>query len=152
MIRHILAFGFAITISTNNFAQTTDSTKEQVLQNVVTRFFDALADLNAEKAKSMCTSDVAFLESGKVWNFDSLAVRIAARKERSTDFKRINKLSFIKTEIPGDAAWISYLNEAIITFNGKTTNVKWMESVVLVKDKTGWKISLLHSTELERTP
>lgn len=143
-----------ITLSflTTGWAQKTDRSEKTIVQNAVTGLFDGLAELDVEKSKSFCTSDVKILESGAVWNFDSLANRITARKATSGDFKRINQLDFLETTISGDIAWLYYLNQATITSNGKTVIVKWLESVVLKREKSTWKVSLLHSTELERTP
>lgn len=152
MTRLILIFLLVVSSLVATFAQPTPPTKKEELQTIVIKFFDALAELDAEKAKSLCTDDVSILESGQVWNFDSLAVLITTRKAKSTDFKRINKLDFIDTKASFDVGWVSYVNQAAITSGGKTTNVKWLETVILTKVKNDWRISLLHSTELERTP
>jgi hypothetical protein len=151
MTRYILVFILTFILAINTRAQQKAPTNKTALQEVVKGLFDALSDLDVDKAKSFCTTDITILESGKVWNFDSLALRITNRKAKSTDFKRVNKLDFIETKAFGDIAWIYYFNHATITFDNKTTNVKWLESAVIKKDKGKWKISLLHSTEIERT-
>lgn len=152
MARFVLAFLLIVSSLTATLAQPTPPTKREELQAIVIKFFDALADLDAEKAKSFCTDDVSILESGQIWNFDSLAVRITTRKAKSADFKRINKLDFIDTKASFDVGWVSYVNQATITSGGKTTKVKWLETVILTKVKNDWRISVLHSTELERKP
>ena len=153
MVRYTFAFILLLNFSSNAFAQSNGNSNEQSLQTVVNKFFDALAALDVEKAKSLCTADVTILESGSVWNFDSLAVRITSRQAKSADFKRVNKLNFLKTNISGNTGWVYYRNEAMISYDGRMTHVKWIESAVLTKGKNGdWKISLLHSTEVERTP
>jgi Domain of unknown function (DUF4440) len=151
MTRYILVFILTFILAINTRAQQNAPTNKTALQEVVKGLFGALSDLDVDKAKSFCTTDITILESGKVWNFDSLALRITNRKAKSTDFKRVNKLDFIETKAFGDIAWIYYFNQATITFDNKTTNVKWLESAVIKKDKGKWKISLLHSTEIERT-
>ena len=134
------------------WAQQAPSTEQKIAQAAVVGLFDALAELDAEKARSFCTAGVTLLESGKIWNFDSLALRIGTQKTKTADFKRVNKLDFIDTRISNETAWIAYSNQASITSSGKTIIVKWLESVVLKKSSNGWKIDLLHSTELFRTP
>ena len=136
-------------LSANIQAQQT-AANQVAMQQPVIGLFDALAELDVNKARSYCTADVSILETGAIWNFDSLAQRITTRKEKATGFKRINKIDFIETRVFNDIAWISYFNTAIITINNKTVQVKWLESVVIKRDKGEWKISLLHSTELER--
>ena len=152
MKRSILVLLFVFILSTSMWAQQTPTIAQKVLQSVVTGLFDALAQLDADKARSFCASDITILESGKVWNFDSLALRITTRKAKSADFKRINTLDFIETKVAGETAWISYFNQAVITSSGKTVTAKWLESVVLKKYNKEWRIGLLHSTELYRTP
>ena len=152
MKRFILLLLLVFHLSTGAWAQQTPTPQQTVLQGVVIGLFDALAELDADKAKSFCASDITILESGKVWNFDSLALRITTRKPNAAGFKRINTLDFIGTKVSGETAWISYFNQAVISSSGKTVTVKWLESVVLTKSSKEWRISLLHSTELYRTP
>ena len=152
MTRHIIALFLVFIYSSAVVnAQQISTTEQKNLQTVVVGLFDSFSELNVDKAKSFCARNVTILESGQVWNFDSLALRITTRKAKSTDFKRINKLDFIETKISGETAWVSYFNNAVITSSGKTVTVKWLESVVLIKIDKEWKISLLHSTEISRT-
>lgn len=117
-------------------------------QKPVIDFFEGLSYADINKIRSTCTDDVKILEIGLIWNFDSLALRL--QKKRPADFKRINQLDFLETHIKKDVAWLYYWNKATITANNKNFVVKWLESVVLRKEKDGWKIQLLHSTEVER--
>jgi len=149
---YILSLLLVLSSQTQGRAQQAPLPGHQQLQAVVVGLFDALSELNAGKARSFCTADVSILESGKVWTFDSLALRITTRKKLSADFKRVNTFNFIETKALGETAWIAYFNEAVITASGKTVTVKWLESVVLKKMGSEWKIVLLHSTELSRTP
>ena len=130
-------------------AQETLLSDQTAMHKTVTGFFDALAELDGKKAKSFCTPDITILESGKVWNMDSLTLRITSRKAKAAGFKRVNKLDFFETKKFGDIAWVSYFNEAEIRFENKTTNIKWLESAVLKNENGKWKINLLHSTKLE---
>lgn len=150
MRRVILALISILYLATFSQAQQNSPSEKMAVQNVITEFFDGLSFVDVEKVRSTCLPDLIILESGEIWNFDSLATRISSRKAKSIDFKRVNKLDFLDTKISGDIAWTYYLNQATITNNGKTVDVKWLESAVLKKEKTGWKISLLHSTTIER--
>ena len=114
-------------------AQQSPLTGQKKVQTVVVGFFDALAELSVQKAKAFCTPAVTILESGKVWTFDSLALRIISTKEKVTDFKRINQFEFIETKLEKQVGWISYFNNAAITASGKTVRVKWLETAILKK-------------------
>jgi hypothetical protein len=117
-------------------------------QKPVIDFFEGLSITDINKIRSTCTDDIKILETGLVWNFDSLALRL--QKKRPADFKRINQLDFLETHIKKDVAWLYYWNKATITANNMNFEVKWLESAVLRREKDGWKIQLLHSTEVER--
>ena len=98
----LLIFIFHVGIKTQ--AQKPLPKAEADVQTTVTAMFDALAELNINKMRSFCTTDITILESGKVWNIDTLALRISTRKEKSGTFKRINKLNFFETKISGNTA------------------------------------------------
>lgn len=132
------------------FSQNINSSQQDSLKAVVIKVFTALAELDTSKARQYCTSDVSILESSQVWNFDSLALRISTRKAKSPDFKRVNTFEFIETKVFESVGYVSYFNYATISFGGKTTKVKWIETAVMRKEQGGWKMALLHSTELER--
>lgn len=147
LISIILLFIVAVTV----MGQNTSIKEKQLVEDIVNDLFQGLAELDSQKVKQACMSEIKLLESGKVWTIDSLLLRVTTRKMKSTDFKRINTLNFIETKVNGNVAWTSYFNKAVITSNGKTTTVKWLESVILKREKNIWRIALLHSTEIERT-
>lgn len=152
MTKYFMILGLTFFLFTMSFAQSDSPAKKDSLKAVIVELFDALSELDTAKARACCASDITILESGKIWNFDSLALRITIRKSKSSDFKRINKFDFIEVKVFDGYGYVSYFNYATISFGGKTTNVKWLETTVLRRDETRWKISLLHSTELERIP
>ena len=65
------------------------------------------------------------------------------------DFKRKNNFEFVNTNIHNKSAWVTYYLQSGFTRNGKEELVKWMETVVLIKNAKKWKINVLHSTRLK---
>ncbi len=130
-------------------AQETFSNEKQSAQKAVTDFFQSLADRDPEKLKLYCTPDVLILESGSVWNLDTLVQKIS--KITAPNFKRVNSIEFLDTNITSEVAWISFYNMAEITLNEKQISVKWLETAILVKEKGQWKLRTLHSTTLKRS-
>jgi len=126
----------------------TKLTNEQSVQNSVIDLFQALADRNLTNLKKNCTADILVLETGLVWNLDTLEMKVS--QTTAPDFKRINTFEFIKTEVNGKTAWTTFNNQAEVTRNGKTGVIKWLETAILVKDDGQWKIRVLHSTLLKR--
>ena len=112
--------------------------------------FDALSNRDSVSLKNYCAADILLLENGMVWNLDTL-IKKGITLNQATDFKRVNTIGFINTTVDKTIAWVTYnLNSEIIR-DGKQASVQWMETVVLVKEKTNWKIKILHSTLIKRT-
>ncbi|MBX9785532.1 MAG: nuclear transport factor 2 family protein [Chitinophagaceae bacterium] len=117
-----------------------------VLQSIE-NMFTALANTDTTAFKQSCTGDVKFYEYGQIWTIDTLIQKVMQSKS-IPDFKRINSFEFINTTINNKTAWVTYYLQSAITRNGKEEMIKWMETVILIKEKTEWKITVLHSTRL----
>lgn len=130
-----------------SFAEAQTAEQSKVNQSL-TRVFDALAALDLKGITEFTTKDFTVLESGVVWNLDTLAGKIESLK--GTSYARTNHLDFVKTEILGNTAWVVYHNSADIVLNGEEIQARWLESAVLIKESGIWKIKLLHSTTLKR--
>jgi ketosteroid isomerase-like protein len=115
----------------------------KVNQSLV-KLFDALAALDMKTIRDFSTGDLTILESGVVWNLDTLARKVDQLQGAS--FSRTNHLDFIQTEIKGNTAWSIYYNSADMIIDGLEVHRKWLESAVLLKEGKVWKVKLLHST------
>ena len=122
------------------------STQEQItIQQTIENLFAALTNADTTAMKQFTTNTVRFYEYGEVWPMDTLISKVM--KSKSTPgFKRTNKFEFVNTTINKNTAWATYYLRSTFTRNGKEELVKWMETVVLIKDKKQWKIDVLHST------
>jgi ketosteroid isomerase-like protein len=139
---------FSLLFSAITSAQTTNS--EQVtVQQTIQNLFTALSNRDSAGLRLHNTADVHFYEYGEVWTIDTLIKKVMFVKP--ADYKRTNSFEFVKTTIDGNTAWVTYYLQSEITRNGKKEIVKWMETVVLVKQKEQWKIQLLHSSLISRT-
>ncbi len=129
-------------------AQTT--TQEQAtVQRTIENLFSALTNADTLAMKSFTTRNVRFYEYGEIWTMDTLIHKVIQSKS-IPDFKRTNKFEFVSTTIKKETAWVTYYLQSTITRNGKEEIVKWMETVVLIKEKKQWKIEVLHSTRLPK--
>jgi len=131
-------------VGTSAHAQTTEQTK--VNQSLV-KLFDALAALDIHGMKEFSTKDLMILESGAVWNLDTISRKV--EELRAVSFSRTNHLDFVQTEIKENVAWVVYYNSADMLINGVEVHRKWLESAVLMKEGKVWKVKLLHSTTLK---
>lgn len=131
---------FSITI--NGFSQK----DKDSIEASIAKFFDGISDIDEAKMKAYTTSDFILLEEGEVWILDTLISKISARK--NSGIKRVNSFEIIKTEQNGNIAWVSYFNTADFSLNEKKQTVKWLESVVLAREKGRWRIKMMHSTRI----
>ncbi len=131
-----------VTISFVNAQSQKDD--QRLARETIINFFDKLARLDTAALKLYATKDFLLLEDGAVWNLDSLNNKI--NEMRAVTLTRVNHLNFIQTEVKGNIAWAAYHNKADMSINGQKMNIEWLESAVLVKEGTDWKIRLLHST------
>lgn len=141
-----------LTISLHAFtqslvAQDSFSKDQLAVQQTVEQLFEALSNRNEGKLRTNCTKDVRFYEYGKVWTLDTLITK-AITKNTAIDFKRVNTINFINTTIIENIAWATYHLQSEIT-NGQQRIVKWLETVILVKEGKRWKIKVLHSTSIQ---
>ena len=138
----ILLFPLVLYFSISASAQK----EKDSIENAISRFFDGISEINPGILRDYSTSDFLLLENGEVWTVDTLINKLSTR--RNSSLVRINKFRFIRTEQDGNVAWVSYHNTAEFRLKEKQQTVRWLESAVLIKDKTRWKIKLMHSTRL----
>jgi hypothetical protein len=127
------------------YAQTSEQTK---VNQSLTKLFDALAALDMNGIKEFSTKDLMILESGAIWNLDTLSRKVEQLK--AVSFSRTNHLNFVQTEIKGNIAWSVYYNSADMIIDGVEVHRKWLESAMLLKEGKVWKVKLLHSTTLKK--
>lgn len=120
------------------------------VQQTMAGVFEALTNRDSVALKELCSKDVRFYEYGMTWTIDSL-IRRGITENQATDFTRTNSLEFLETVINGQTAWATYRLRSTITRAGKNTQVEWLETVVLLKDKKRWILKVLHSSLLKRT-
>lgn len=131
-------------------AQETTTPGQQVIQQTVIKFFDALSNRDSVSLKNYSTTDIALYEYGQVWTIDTLILK-AITQNQSADFKRTNSFEFINTTADKTTAWATYRLQSIIIRDGKEATVQWLETVALVKEKRRWKVKHLHSTIIKRS-
>lgn len=122
--------------------------EQRMVQQVIENMFDALSIADTGALKKYCTSEVRFYEYGEIWTLDTLFKKVMQSKS-IPDFKRKNNFEFVNTIIHNKSAWVTYYLQSGFTRNGKEELVKWMETVVLIKNAKKWKINVLHSTRLK---
>ena len=149
-MKRILLIIIAIVFTVQLYAQQQVTKDQQMAQQAVIKMFDALSNRDSVSLKLYCAQDILLFENGQVWNLDTLITK-AILLNTATDFERSNNFEFINTKTNKNTAWVSYNHRSDIRRSGKQAFAHWMETVVLVKEKSGWKVKVLHSTLIKRT-
>ena len=127
-----------------SYAQTPEKGE---VQQVITRFFDALSVANIPQMKAEVSDGFILLENGEIWTIDTLANKISRPKPEG--YLRQNSFDFIETKIEKNRAWVYYKNKAEITSKTRNATIKWLESAILRKEKGRWRMELMHSTTMK---
>ena len=127
-----------------SFAQISEKAE---VQQVITRFFDALSVANIPLMKAEVSDDFILLENGEIWTIDTLANKISRPKPEG--YLRQNSFDFITTKIDKNRAFVYYKNKAEISSKTRNATVKWLESAILRKEKGRWRMELMHSTPMK---
>jgi len=127
-----------------SFAQTPEKGE---VQQVITRFFDALSVTNIPQMKAEVSDGFILLENGEIWTIDTLANKISRPKPEG--YLRQNSFDFIETKVEKNRAYVYYKNKAEITSKTRNATVKWLESAILRKEKGRWRMEFMHSTPMK---
>ncbi|HSR39296.1 MAG TPA: nuclear transport factor 2 family protein [Phnomibacter sp.] len=145
-MRHFLCLTI-LSVALSGLAAQPISAGEKNVQQTIEKLFAALSDGDTAAMKTLVTTDVRFYEYGQIWTLDTLTRKVMQAKS-IPGFKRSNRFEFVRTRMQHETAWATYYLTSVFTRNGKEETVKWMETVVLVKEKKSWKVDVLHSTNL----
>ena len=127
-----------------SFAQTSEKAE---VQQVITRFFDALSVANIPLMKAEVFDDFMLLENGEIWTIDTLANKISRPKPEG--YLRQNSFDFLSTKIDKNRAYVFYKNKAEISSKTRNATIKWLESAILRKEKGRWRMEFMHSTPMK---
>lgn len=118
--------------------------QESAIHNSIIGLFDGISEADENKIIKYCSSEFTLIDEGSITSLKDILDGIPQMKVAVSN--RVNNLTFLKTTISENAAWIIYNNNAAITINNCIINYEWIESAILIKLEDFWKIKLLHST------
>lgn len=130
------------------------NTKENDVIQVVNRFFNGLKIKNQKSKlyRQVITDDFFIYEMGKKYSMEELIqlFHTQNRKWISTAWK----LSEFRVSLDQNSAHASYVNTGVFYYeeDGKKfrSDLKWLESVYMVKRNDQWKIKFLQSDDVAR--
>jgi len=140
-----LSLALVISIAGQVHAAADDST---LLRQMIKEYFDGVAAKDFEKLQSMTTEDFVIYEDGKVWNNDSVFRNIQYHQPFSVKFA----LSDFRIFVDAHSAYADYRSHPDFVLSETVKfHLDFLETMIFRKTAAGWKISILHITEL-KTP
>lgn len=147
-MRHFICLTLLSLVLSGLAAQPVNA-EEKSVQQTIEKLFTALSNADTAAVKTLVTPDVRFYEYGQIWPIDTL-IRLVMQAKSIPGFKRTNSFEFVRTSVQPETAWVTYYLTSVFTRDGKEETVRWMETVVMLKEKESWKVDVLHSTNLTK--
>ena len=119
---------------------------KQAVNDVYSVFY---VSLDKQKYRSLLTEDYLLLEHGELLDVEG---DIALMPAPDSGYKRTDAFDFRSVKVHGDTAYAVYFLKSKITDKNGTHNGEWLESAILRRSRTGWRIALLHSTRIVKAP
>ncbi|MBN8855265.1 MAG: DUF4440 domain-containing protein [Sphingobacteriales bacterium] len=117
-----------------------------LLRQMIQDYFDGVAAKDFVKLRSMTTEDFVIYEDGKVWNNDSVFRNIQYHQPFRVKFT----LSDIRVFVDAHSAYADYRSHPDFVLSDTVKfHLDFIETMIFRKTAAGWKISVLHITELK---
>ena len=98
----------------------------------------------------LLTDDYLLLERGEILDADH---DIAMMPPPGTDYRRADAFDFRRVTVYEDSAHVVYVVKSEITNKTKvpqSVTGQWLESAILRRSGKGWRIALIHSTQITK--
>ena len=128
-------------------AESSASANDQAqVTEIVRSMFAAMAAGDIAKFREVITPDFYAYDVGKRFTGDALIDLI--KKAHAAGDVYVWTVTEPEVHISGEIAWITYVNRGSVTSKSGKTDLTWLESAVLEKEKGTWRIRFLHSTRV----
>lgn len=130
---------------------TNDESRDQLMHDLILAEFDGVwSAMDSTNIEKFHTADFILLEHGEEWDNQVIRNYIKSSLVNGPSSERKNKIEIILTKKAGEKIWAAYHNYAVFSQDGvETGKMHWLESVVAVPTKDGWKLEMMHSTRVQ---
>jgi ketosteroid isomerase-like protein len=116
---------------------------KQAVENVYSTFS---VSMDKDKYRSLLTEDYLLLENGELLDIEGDLALMSARED---GYQRTDEFDFSTVKVHGDIAYLVYFLKSDITDKKRgTRHRRYLESAILRRSDTGWRLALLHSTKI----
>ena len=115
------------------------------VKQAVVDVYAAFSSFDKLKYRSLLTEDYLLLENGELLDIEGDLAMMATPE---SGHKRTDAFDFRSAKVHSDIAYVVYFLKSEIKDENGTRNREWLESAILRRSGTGWRIALLHSTRI----
>jgi lactoylglutathione lyase len=129
--------------TSSNLAAGDEAAVKQAVRGAYSVFY---GDVDKVKYRSLLTDDYVLLENGELLDVEG---DIALMPASGDDYQRTDAFDFRLVKIHGNTAYAVYfLKSEIMDKKNGARSREWLESAILRRSDTGWRMALLHSTRI----
>lgn len=117
------------------------------VRKTVADVYAAYSGFDQQKYRALLTGDYLLLEDGKLLDIDG---DVAMMATPDSAHQRTDVFDFRFVKVQDDVAYAVYFLKSEIRDPKGTRNREWLESAILRRAGTGWRMALLHSTRITK--
>ncbi len=121
---------------------------EENVEATVHAFFDAISGYDYDALRDHVTSDFELVEDTLVLDLQGFIDFIEPYEDRGATITY--ELSNFNTEVRGTVGWTRYRNEGVLRTGEDEIRLEWLESAVLLRVGSEWRIDRLQSSPVRR--
>ena len=122
------------------------SNEELAVREAIRENYATYSGYDEPRYRATTTDDFLLLEQGELVDREG---DVANMPKPGTGFKRTDQFEFNTVKIIGDVAYAVYVLKSDITDDARGTRIReWLESAILRREGSRWKMALLHSTRV----
>lgn len=122
---------------------------EEEVEATVVAFFDAISGYDYDALRDHVTSDFELVEDTLVLDLQGFIEFIEPYEDRGATITY--QLSDFNTEVRGTVGWTRYRNEGVLRSGEDEIRLEWLESAVLLRVGSEWRIDRLQSSPVRRS-
>jgi ketosteroid isomerase-like protein len=120
---------------------------EAAVKQSVEGVYAAFSAFDKQKYRALLTEDYLLLENGELLDLEG---DVAMMATADSGHRRVDAFDFRSVKVHGDTAYAVYFLKSEITDKKGARNLEWLESAILRRAGSGWRMALLHSTRIAK--
>jgi hypothetical protein len=144
----VLLAGAALAADSTVCPAAASDEEAQVVQALQTMYAAATTD-DLAGFHSVAASDFYAYDGGKRFNGDAIMTMVKGLHAAGNVY--VWKVTDPEVHITCGLAWVTYVNQGSLQNASGQTNLTWLESAILQKEKAQWRVRFMQSTRVPQS-